>query len=147
MIEIPLGVHFRMAASSCRGSLARWKLHYSFYLFSQFWIVLFHTEEFQTTIISHINLILENWEYIKNTNKSCFRDWPTVQQHIKNHPDFNHYFYKCPEDIPWTELDWEEDGETSKETRIPYDVLDTGEAETVFRNHANSLQQEHKRLE
>ncbi|XP_046682746.1 rho GTPase-activating protein 190 isoform X2 [Homalodisca vitripennis] len=74
-------------------------------------------------------------------------DWPTVQQHIKNHPDFNHYFYKCPEDIPWTELDWDEEGDGTKETRIPYDVLDTGEAETVFRNHANSLQQEHKRLE
>ncbi|XP_054279717.1 rho GTPase-activating protein 190 isoform X3 [Macrosteles quadrilineatus] len=74
-------------------------------------------------------------------------DWPTVQQHIKNHPDFNHYFYKSPEDIPWTELDWDEDGDGTKETRIPYDVLDTGEAETVFRNHANSLQQEHKRLD
>ncbi|KAL1130273.1 hypothetical protein AAG570_013211 [Ranatra chinensis] len=79
---------------------------------------------------------------------SSFRDcdWPTVQQHIKDHPDFNHYFYKCGDDVPWTEYDWEdEDG--GGETRIPYDVLDTGEAETVFKNHANALQQEQKRLE
>uniref|UniRef100_A0A1B6CUS5 Rho-GAP domain-containing protein n=1 Tax=Clastoptera arizonana TaxID=38151 RepID=A0A1B6CUS5_9HEMI len=74
-------------------------------------------------------------------------DWPTVQQHIKDHPDFNNYFYKCPDDVPWTEYDWDEDGDTTRETRIPYDVLDTGEAETVFKNHANSLQQEQKRLE
>ncbi|XP_022207896.1 rho GTPase-activating protein 190 isoform X1 [Nilaparvata lugens] len=75
-------------------------------------------------------------------------DWPTVQQHIKDHPDFNNYFYKCPEDIPWTECDWDEDSDgKGAETRIPYDVLDTGEAETVFKNHANALQQEQKRLE
>lgn len=74
-------------------------------------------------------------------------DWPTVQQHIKEHPDFNHYFYKCPEDVPWTECEWDEDGDGTRETRIPYDVLDTGEAETVFKNHANALQQEQKRLE
>ncbi|XP_075218370.1 rho GTPase-activating protein 190 isoform X2 [Lycorma delicatula] len=75
-------------------------------------------------------------------------DWPTVQRHIKEHPDFSHYFYKCPEDVPWTECDWDEDGDGSGgETRIPYDVLDTGEAETVFKNHASALQQEQKRLE
>lgn len=69
-----------------------------------------------------------------------------MQEHIKNHPDFNHYFYKSNDEVPWTEYDWDmEDGNC--ERRIPYDVLDTGEAETVFKNHANALQQEHKRLE
>ncbi|XP_071440115.1 rho GTPase-activating protein 190 isoform X6 [Hetaerina americana] len=70
-------------------------------------------------------------------------DWPTVQQHIKEHPDFNQYFYECPEDIPWTECDFVD----SSETRIPYEVLDTSEAETVYKNHVNALQQEQKRLE
>lgn len=72
-----------------------------------------------------------------------FRDWPAVQQRIKEHPDFNQYFYECPEDIPWTECDLND----SSETRIPFEVLDTSEAETVYKNHVNALQQEQKRLE
>lgn len=71
-----------------------------------------------------------------------FRDWPLVQQHIKEHIDFNQFFFECPEDMSWMELD-----ETQDEGRIPYDVLDTIEAETVFKNHLNVLQQEQKRLE
>nr|XP_018903141.1 PREDICTED: rho GTPase-activating protein 190 isoform X3 [Bemisia tabaci] len=79
---------------------------------------------------------------------SSFRDvdWPSVQQHIKEHPDFGHYFYNPPDDMPWTECDLEDD-EGQEERRIPYDVLETGEAETVFKNHASALQQEQKRLE
>jgi glucocorticoid receptor DNA-binding factor 1 len=72
----------------------------------------------------------------------CSRDWPLVQQHIKEHIDFNQFFFECPEDMSWMELD-----ETQDEGRIPYDVLDTIEAETVFKNHLNVLQQEQKRLE
>ncbi|XP_066996552.2 rho GTPase-activating protein 190 isoform X2 [Anabrus simplex] len=71
------------------------------------------------------------------------RDWPAVQLRIKEHPEFNQYFYECPEDIPWTECDMSDSGET----RIPYEVLDTSEAETVYKNHVNALQQEQKRLE
>lgn len=69
-----------------------------------------------------------------------------MQQHIKEHPDFGHYFYNPPDDMPWTECDLEDD-EGQEERRIPYDVLETGEAETVFKNHASALQQEQKRLE
>ncbi|XP_025200481.1 rho GTPase-activating protein 190 isoform X1 [Melanaphis sacchari] len=76
-------------------------------------------------------------------------DWPTVQKHIKEHPDFNHYFYKCPDDIPWTEceLELQEEGSERDEKRIPCDVLETGEAESVFKNHANNLQLEQNRQE
>lgn len=73
----------------------------------------------------------------------CFSDWQSVQQHIKDHPDFTQYFYECPDDLPWTEGDFDD----PSETRIPFDVLDTTEAETVFKNHVNALQQEQKRLE
>lgn len=65
-----------------------------------------------------------------------------MQQHIKEHIDFNQFFFECPEDMSWMELD-----ETQDEGRIPYDVLETIEAETVFKNHLNVLQQEQKRLE
>ena len=44
-------------------------------------------------------------------------------------------------------MSWMEIDETQDEGRIPYDVLDTIEAETVFKNHLNVLQQEQKRLE
>ncbi|CAG2055860.1 unnamed protein product [Timema podura] len=71
------------------------------------------------------------------------RDWPAVQLRIKEHPDFLQYFYECPEDVTWTECDLND----VSETRIPFDVLDTNEAETVFKNHINALQQEEKRLE
>jgi hypothetical protein len=62
---------------------------------------------------------------------------------IKAHPEFNQYFYECPEGIPWTEYDPDE----GNETRIPYDALDTSEAEKTYKSHISGLQQEQKRLE
>ncbi|XP_069168258.1 rho GTPase-activating protein 190 isoform X31 [Procambarus clarkii] len=66
-------------------------------------------------------------------------DWLSIQQRISEHPDFDRYFLRCNEDIPWSEntelLD-------SADTRIPFDVLDSNEAETVFKNHVNALQAE-----
>ncbi|KAG6799126.1 rho GTPase-activating protein [Apis mellifera caucasica] len=70
-------------------------------------------------------------------------EWSAVQQYIKEHPDFHQYFYECPEDIPWIDCDFGE----NNGTKIPYDVLETPEAETVFKNHINVLQQEQRRLE
>ena len=72
----------------------------------------------------------------------CFRDWQSVQLRIKDHPEFNQLFFECPEDVPWTEYDLE-----GNETRIPYEVLDTSEAEKTYRNYVSGLQQEQKRLE
>jgi hypothetical protein len=46
--------------------------------------------------------------------------------------------------MPWTECELESDNE---ESRIPLDVLEISDAETVFKNHINVLQQEQKRLE
>lgn len=43
--------------------------------------------------------------------------------------------------MPWTECS------DSEDSRIPFDVLDTSDAETVFKNHVNVMQQEQKRLE
>ncbi|XP_033341440.1 rho GTPase-activating protein 190 isoform X1 [Megalopta genalis] len=70
-------------------------------------------------------------------------EWSAVQQYIKEHPDFHQYFYECPEDIPWIDCDFGE----NNGSKIPYDVLETPEAETVFKNHINVLQQEQRRLE
>lgn len=66
-----------------------------------------------------------------------------MQQFIKEHPDFHQHFYECPEDISWVDYDFGE----NNTTKIPYEVLETSEAETVFKNHINALQQEQRRLE
>lgn len=76
---------------------------------------------------------------------TCFSDWPTVKICIQNHPDFNHYFYKCPDDIPWTECELDMIKDFNNEKRIPCDILETGEAESAFRNHTNHLQLEKNR--
>ncbi|XP_073999023.1 rho GTPase-activating protein 190 isoform X4 [Rhodnius prolixus] len=73
-------------------------------------------------------------------------DWPTVQRHLKEHPDFDSYFYKCDEEVICGsdgELDWQED----RGKRIPCHVLESGEAESVFKSHASALQQEQKKME
>lgn len=71
-------------------------------------------------------------------------DWNSVRTFMKNHIDFEQYFFECDQ-APWTDLSDVSDMED--ESRIPFDVLDTTEAETVFKNHVNALQQEQKRLE
>ena len=69
-------------------------------------------------------------------------DWETIKEKMHDHPDFNHYFLECPADLSgsWAETDVLD----SSEMRIPFDVLDTSEAEMVFRNHVNSLQKEQR---
>lgn len=70
-------------------------------------------------------------------------DWSTVQNHILNHPNFNHYFYKCPDDIPWIqwELDFEKcyENNTGNTKLIPSDILNTYEAETIFKNYIDNF--------
>lgn len=41
----------------------------------------------------------------------------------------------------------QEEGSERDDKRIPCDVLETGEAESVFKNHANNLQLEQNRQE
>ncbi|XP_055713098.1 rho GTPase-activating protein 190 isoform X4 [Phlebotomus papatasi] len=71
-------------------------------------------------------------------------DWTLVQNYLKTHIDFDQYFFECHQ-APWTDLS--DVSDTEDDSRIPFDVLDTPEAETVFKNHVNALQQEQKRLE
>lgn len=82
-------------------------------------------------------------ELVPGFNTLTDMDWTSIQQYLKSHPNFSQYFFERPEDLPWSECL----GEDNEETRIPFDVLDTSEAETVFKNHINVLQQEQKRLE
>lgn len=71
-------------------------------------------------------------------------DWNAVRGYIKQHVDYEQFFFECDQ-APWTDLS--DVSECEDETRIPFDVLGTADAETVFKNHVNALQQEQKRLE
>ena len=39
------------------------------------------------------------------------------------------------------------DGDTNVENRIPFDILEMPDAETIYRNHLNQIHAHHKRLE
>ncbi|XP_065166513.1 rho GTPase-activating protein 190 isoform X5 [Atheta coriaria] len=80
-------------------------------------------------------------DLVPDINTFTDSDWQSVQEYLKGHPSFSDYFFECPEDMPWTECS------DSEDSRIPFDVLDTSDAETVFKNHVNVMQQEQKRLE
>ena len=57
---------------------------------------------------------------------------------------YERYFVNVgDEETPWYLTDILE----SNETRIPFDLLDSEEAEICFRNHVNVLRQHHKRSE
>ncbi|XP_055390265.1 rho GTPase-activating protein 190 isoform X3 [Condylostylus longicornis] len=81
---------------------------------------------------------------VNTLNLEIDDDWNSVRSYFKGHVDFDQYFFECQR-APWTDLSDVSDMED--EQRIPFDVLDTPEAETVFKNHVNALQQEQKRLE
>jgi len=72
-------------------------------------------------------------------------DWILVQQKIREHQDFDRWFVEYPEDTTWMEANLF-DGDSS-EHRIPFDVLDSTEAETVYKNLLNQLNAEQNRLE
>ena len=74
-----------------------------------------------------------------------FRDWIIVQQRIREHQDFDRWFVEYPEDTTWMEANLF-DGD-SAENRIPFDVLDSTEAETVYKNLLNQLNAEQDRYE
>ncbi|KAL7744219.1 hypothetical protein ACLKA6_009185 [Drosophila palustris] len=69
--------------------------------------------------------------------------WECARNYLQNHIEFEQYFFECPQ-ATWTELlDMDE---AEDEARIPFDVLETSEAETVFRNYLNSVQQDKKKI-
>ncbi|XP_058176550.1 rho GTPase-activating protein 190 [Anopheles ziemanni] len=81
-----------------------------------------------------------------NIELDSFNDWASIRGYFRNHIDYEQYFFDAVErGGSWAELSDMSDMED--ENRIPFDILDTPEAETVFKNHMNALQQEQKRLE
>ncbi|CAL8073134.1 unnamed protein product [Orchesella dallaii] len=78
--------------------------------------------------------------------------WDGIVQRIKEHPECSLYFVVAPSGLA-PETDWTWGSESSTETsirsenRIPLELLNIGEAETVWRNMINNLQADRKRVE
>ena len=72
-----------------------------------------------------------------------FRGWYSIVPWIRRQDFFDQYFIVIPNDIAWKDSDYLE----CNDERIPFDLLENPEAETIFRNHVNLLRAEHKRLE
>ena len=74
------------------------------------------------------------------------RDWSLVKDRVRDHPNFDHFFVDYPEDTTWMEADLFE-GDANLEHRIPYDILEMPDAETVFKNHLNHMHAHQKMME
>ncbi|GFR73478.1 rho GTPase-activating protein [Elysia marginata] len=75
------------------------------------------------------------------------RGWNTIRRLIKEHPDFERHFVVLDEEdcSSWKQADSFLDNNT--EHRIPYDLLNSAEAEMCFRNHLNELQAQQRKKE
>ena len=71
------------------------------------------------------------------------RSWPSVSRWLSRQDYFDKYFRRVPEGSAWQDPDQLE----SDDPRIPYDVLETNEAENCYRNHVTTLRQQQRRQE
>ena len=70
-------------------------------------------------------------------------DWESVKIKIRDHPDFDQYFVINLPHIAWHEIDVS----SSNDSRIPWDLLDTDEAEECFYDLKRALEGEDRRRE
>ena len=78
----------------------------------------------------------------KGTFDSFCRDWSLVKDRVRDHPDFDAFFVEYPEDTTWMEADLFDGNDASQiraGNRIPYEILEMPDAETVFKNHLNHM--------
>ncbi|XP_076116759.1 rho GTPase-activating protein 35-like [Mytilus galloprovincialis] len=72
------------------------------------------------------------------------KPWSGCQRYIADHPDYDTYFVElAPGDESWkSKLDFVEN---YSEIRIPFDLLNSSDAEKCFRNHLKNLQAEYRK--
>ncbi|XP_022659460.1 rho GTPase-activating protein 190-like isoform X2 [Varroa destructor] len=85
--------------------------------------------------------LLPDLDAIKDT------EWVDVKEQLRSHPDFDQYFIDRP-DESWEELilgdDQNEDG-LCDEDRVPFQLLDSEDAEQCYLQHRQSLESEDRR--
>lgn len=96
----------------------------------------------QNYLDTFANILQEIIPDLKSSVVDTDTEWNSVLHWLRNNMDFDQFFFEN-ENLSWADLSDDEENEN----RIPFDVLQTEEAETVFKNHINMLQREQKRLE
>ncbi|XP_071104673.1 rho GTPase-activating protein 190-like isoform X3 [Haliotis cracherodii] len=99
----------------------------------------------EQTYLSQIPKILKH--FLPSLDAIGDRSWPTVQKNIQKHEDFSKYFVDACTVGQGTWKTTDAFLDSQDETRIPFDLLNSPDAETCFRNHVNELQANHRRKE
>ncbi|XP_067656083.1 rho GTPase-activating protein 190-like isoform X7 [Haliotis asinina] len=99
----------------------------------------------EQTYLSQIPKILKH--FLPSLDAIGDRSWPTVQKNIQKHEDFSKYFVDACTSGQGTWKTTDAFLDSQEETRIPFDLLNSPDAETCFRNHVNELQANHRRKE
>lgn len=106
----------------------------------------YQNKKLQRYLDAFISVLHEIIPDLNSLNIDPNLDWEKIQMYMRNHIDFDQYFFdSAQQNVSW--MDLSDFSDMEEENRIPFDVLETPEAETVFKNHLNKLQQEQKRLE
>ncbi|KAG5682870.1 hypothetical protein PVAND_012190 [Polypedilum vanderplanki] len=106
----------------------------------------YQNKKLQRYLDAFISVLHEIIPDLNSLNIDPNMDWEKIQLYLRNHIDFDQYFFdSIQQNVSW--MDLSDCSDMEEENRIPFDVLETPEAETVFKNHLNKLQQEQKRLE
>jgi p190-A and -B Rho GAPs FF domain len=106
----------------------------------------YQNKKLQRYLDAFISVLHEIIPDLNSLNIDPNLDWEKIQIYMRNHIDFDQYFFdSAQQNVSW--MDLSDFSDMDEENRIPFDVLETPEAETVFKNHLNKLQQEQKRLE
>ncbi|CAC5425486.1 ARHGAP5 [Mytilus coruscus] len=72
------------------------------------------------------------------------KPWSGCQRYIADHPDYDTYFVEvAPGDESWKSK--QDFVENYSELRIPFDLLNSSDAEKCFRNHLDNLQAEYRK--
>ena len=71
-----------------------------------------------------------------------------MKDRVRGHPDFDHFFVEYPDDTNWMEADlFDAAADGAAANRIPYEILEMPDAETIFKNHLNRLHAQQKVME
>ena len=75
----------------------------------------------------------------------CCRGWPNVQRWLRTQQFYSECFLDASDSgVPWQLSDVIDD---TSEQRIPFDLLDSSEAESVYRGHIQQLREQYRKSE
>ena len=78
-----------------------------------------------------------------------YRSWPSILRWLLRQDYYTKYFIQLPEDdCPWYLGNYvERSAAPGEDLAIPHDLLDSPDAELVFREHVDTLRAEYRRTE